>query len=98
MCCDSLDMNRNDKLKAVLNEYFDSQSLEETGEVPMVTEEPVRPSFFFVFFYRFFSKQVGLGGQNKIKIHSDHFPIELKSKVTRNCVSFDFNSIGKWSE
>ena len=50
MCCDSLDMNRNDKLKAVLNEYFDSQSLEETGEVPMVTEEPVRPSFF-IFFY-----------------------------------------------
>ena len=47
----------------------------------------------------------------KNKIHSDHFPIELKSKETRNKihldhfpielkfrVSFDFNSIGKWSE
>ena len=41
MCCDNLDMSRNDKLKAVLNEYFDSQSLEETDEVSMVTEEPV---------------------------------------------------------
>ena len=30
----------------------------------------------------------------KNKIHSDHFPIELKSKETRNCVSFNFNSIG----
>ena len=47
-----------------------------------------------------FSQQVGVGGQNKNtnKIHSDHFPIELKSKETQNCVSFDFNSIGEWSE
>ena len=49
-------------------------------------------------FYRFFSQQVRVGGRNKNKIHSDHFPIELKLKETRNCVSFNFNSIGKWSE
>ena len=34
----------------------------------------------------------------KNKIHSDHFQIELKSKETGSCVSFDFDSIGKWSE
>ena len=49
-----------------------------------------------------------LRNKNKNKIHSDHFPIELKSKdhfpielkskETRFCVSFDFNSIGKWFE
>ena len=57
MCCDNLDMSRNDKLKAVLNEYFDSQSLEETDEVSMVTEEPVsainrslRPRSYKTFF------------------------------------------------
>ena len=33
MCCDNLDMSRNDKLKAVLNKYFDSQSLAETGDL-----------------------------------------------------------------
>ena len=45
------------------------------------------------FFYRFLSQQVRVGGRNKNKnkIHSDHFPIELKSKETR--VSFDFYSI-----
>ena len=61
----------------------------------------IRPPFFFYFlFYRFFSKQVRGGGRNKnkMKIHSDHFPIELKSKETQNRVSFDFYSIGKWSE
>ena len=60
----------------------------------------VRPSFLLLFFYRFFSHQVMVGGRNKNKnkIHSDSFPIELKSKKTRNRVSFDFNSIGKWSE
>ena len=31
------------------------------------------------------------------KIHSDHFPIELNRRK-HSCVSFDFNSIGKWSE
>ena len=61
--------------------------------------------FFFIFFlpkaivfyfqfYRFFSQQVRVRGQNKNKIHSDRFPIELKLKETRNCVSFDFNSVG----
>ena len=57
------------------------------------------PLVYFLF-YRFFSQQVRVGGRNKNKnkIHSDHFPTELKSKETRNCVSFDFNSIGKWSE
>ena len=34
-------------------------------------------------------------------VHSDNFPLELKwkeTRITRNCVSFDFNSIGGWSE
>ena len=41
-----------------------------------------RPSF-----YRFFSQQVSVGGRNKNKnkIHSDHFPIEIKSKETQLC-------------
>ena len=57
-------------------------------------------SFFYFLFYRFFSQQVRVGGRNKNKnkIHSDHFPSELKLKETRNRVSFNFNSIGKWSE
>ena len=40
--------------------------------------------FFIFLFYRFFSQQVRVGGRNKNKnkIHSDHFPIELKSKET----------------
>ena len=44
-----------------------------------------RPSFFYFLFYRFFLQQVRVGGRNKNKnkIHSDHFPIELKSKETR---------------
>ena len=41
VCCDSLDMARNDKLKAVLNEYFDSQSQEETEDMPQMVDEPV---------------------------------------------------------
>ena len=55
---------------------------------------------FLSLFYGFFSQQVRVRGRNKNKnkIHSDYFPIELKSKEIRNCVSFDFNSIGKWSE
>ena len=56
----------------------------------------LRPEFFYFLFYRFFSQQIRVGGGNKI--HSDHFPIELKLKETRNHVSFNFNSIGKWSE
>ena len=60
----------------------------------------LRPEFFYFLFYRFFSQQIRVGGRNKNKnkIHSDHFPIELKLKETRNRVSFNFNSIGKWSE
>ena len=56
--------------------------------------------FFIFLFYQFFSQQVRVGGRNKNenRIHSDHFPIKLKSKETRFRVSFDFNSIGKWSE
>ena len=44
--------------------------------------------FFYFLFYRFFSQQVSVGGRNKNKnkIHSDHFPIELKSKETHNSV------------
>ena len=53
---------------------------------------------FLFFVLPIFSQQVRVGGRNKNKIHSDHFPIELKSKETQNCVSFDFNSIGKWSK
>ena len=55
----------------------------------------VRPSFFYFLFYRFFSPQVKVRGlnKNKNKIHSNDFPIALKSKETRNSVSFDFNSI-----
>ena len=39
----------------------------------------------YFLFYRFFSQQVSVGGRNKNKnkIHSDHFPIELKSKETQ---------------
>ena len=43
----------------------------------------LRPSFFYFLFYRFFLKQVRVRGRNKNKIHSDHFPIELKSKETQ---------------
>ena len=41
---------------------------------------------FFIFcFTDFLSQQVCVGGRNKNKnkIHSDHFPIELKSKETQ---------------
>ena len=43
--------------------------------------------FFIFLFYRFFSQQLNVGGRNKNKnkIHSDHFPIELKSKETQVC-------------
>ena len=38
--------------------------------------------FFFLggggLFYKKFSQQVRVGGRNKNKIHSDHFPIEFK--------------------
>ena len=56
--------------------------------------------FFLSFVLQIFSQQVRGGGRNKYKnkIHWDHFPIELKLKETRNRVSFNFNSIGKWSE
>ena len=43
---------------------------------------------FFIFcFTDFFSQQVSVGrrNKNKNKIHSDHFPIELKSKETQLC-------------
>ena len=55
--------------------------------------------FFYFLFYRFFSQQVSVGGRNRNinKIHWVHFPIELKSKETRNSVSFNFNSIGNGS-
>ena len=38
--------------------------------------------FLFFVLQIFFSQQVSVGGRNKNKIHSDHFPIELKSKET----------------
>ena len=43
---------------------------------------------FFIFcFTDFFWQQVSVGGRNKNKnkIHSDYFPIELKSKETQMC-------------
>ena len=53
---------------------------------------------FFIFCLTdFYLQQVRVGGRNKNKneIHLDHFPIELKLTET---LSFNFNSIGKWSE
>ena len=49
--------------------------------------QQLRPKFFYFLFYRFFSQQVRVGGRNKNKnkIHSDRFPIELKSKETQMC-------------
>ena len=49
------------------------------GSAPLL----FRPEFFYFLFHRFFSQQVSVGGQhkNKNKINSDHFPIELKSKL-----------------
>ena len=41
MCSDTLDMSRNDKLKSVLNEYFDSQTVEETDDKLQTLDEPV---------------------------------------------------------
>ena len=54
----------------------------------------------FCFTDFFFRNKLGSedGIKIKIKFISDHFPTELKSKETRNCVSFNFNSIGKWSD
>ena len=79
--------------------YLCCSCMTKTGYVTM-GHVSVRPSFFYFLFYQFFSQQVRVGGRNKNKnkIHSDHFPIELKSKETGFRVSFDFNSIGKWSQ
>ena len=41
MCSDTLDISRNDKLKSVLNEYFDSQTVEETDDKLQTLDEPV---------------------------------------------------------
>ena len=73
---------------------------EHTTQGNKTRERIFRPEFFYFLFYRFFSQQVRVGGRykNKNKIHSDHFPIELKLKETRNRVSFNFKSIGKSSE
>ena len=51
----------------------------------------IRPSFFYFLFYRFFSQQVSVGGRDKNKntIHSDHFPIELKSKETQILIQLE---------
>ena len=43
---------------------------------------------FFIFCITvFFSQQVRVGGRNKNKIHSDHFPIELKSRKHKIMIS-----------
>ena len=49
--------------------------MQSTQRISMLT---VRPSFFFCFTDSF--SQVRFAGRNKNKIHSDHFPTELKSK------------------
>ena len=55
-----------------------------------------KPLGHFVFNFcltDYFSQQNRVGGRNKNKnkIHTDRFPIEFKSKETRNRFSFDFN-------
>ena len=69
--------NRNHILLRV--HVIDSRKISSPSEVIY----PLRPSFFNFLFYRFFSQQVSVGGRNKNKIRSDHFPIELKSKETQ---------------
>ena len=56
---------------------------------------PLGHRCFIFCFTDFFHKNLGSEEEMKIKLN---FPTELKSKETRFCVSFDFNSIGKWSE
>ena len=69
------------------------------AHVTIVESDKVEAIIFFYFlFYRSFLQQVRVAGRNKNKIHSDHFPNELKSKETQFCVSLDFNSIGKRAE
>ena len=58
----------------------------------------VKANIFLFFVLPIFSQQGRVDGRNKNKIHLDHFPIELKMKEARNRVSFDFNSIEKWSK
>ena len=45
---------------------------------------------FLLFILQIFLQQVRVGGRNKNKnkIHSDHFPIELKPKETRIVIVF----------
>ena len=61
-------------------------------QVLMQVQIHVRPEFFIFCFTDFFSQQVRGGGQNKNKnkIHSDHFPIELKLKETRESCFLQF--------
>ena len=40
-------------------------------------------AFIYLLYYLFVSQQVRIGGRDKNKINSDHFPIELKSKETQ---------------
>ena len=70
------------------------------GNSQVSVNRTIGPTLVYFLFYRFFLQQVRVEGRNKNKnkIHSDHFPIELKSKETQFRVSFDFNSIGKRSE
>ena len=60
------------------------ESKESVSHMNHCWKNPMRPEFFYFLFYRFFLQQVRVGGQNKNKnkIHSDHFPTELKSKET----------------
>ena len=56
---------------------------------------------FFIFcFTDFFRNKLGSKDETKIEIKfiQTYFSIELKLKETRFCVTFDFNSIGEWSE
>ena len=41
MCADNVDMERNEKMKTILNEYFDKQSLDDEVEEEEEDDDPV---------------------------------------------------------
>jgi hypothetical protein len=55
MCSDEADLSKNDKLKVILNKYFDQQLVnKEEEDIDDIKEEPVIihfcPYFFFLLF------------------------------------------------
>ena len=67
--------------------YDEQQKSDKADAEELAAEREVRPLFFLFFVLQFFLQQVSVGGrnENKNKIHSNHFPIELKSKETQLC-------------